>query len=54
MTALYTAGAASNYSPAQVEALVFFWDLPNKTPEEIRVILKNRLYLSDHLIEQFI
>ena len=54
MNALYEAGQAFGFEPEQIEALVFFWDLPHKTPEELRTILRTRLYLSNPLIDQFI
>lgn len=53
-SALYESGKAFGFNTEQVEALVFFWDLPNKTSEDIRAILKQRLQLSHHLIEQFL
>lgn len=53
-SALYESGKALGFNSEQVDALVFFWDLPNKTPDDIRAILNQRLQLSDHLIEQFL
>ena len=56
MTALYKAGQALGLSEKQVEALLFFWDLPHRARhlDELESTLKERLHLSNKLVTQFI
>lgn len=57
MTTLYMAGEALGLNQQQVEALVFFWNLPELAQDETKLrdnILARRLLLSEYLIAEFL